>query len=132
MNPVRNAEKDNQEIHGMLRRYNRRFMKEFRDYSYHIEEEGRLIAGIVAQSTFDTLEVEFLIVDDAYRGRGLGTELLSLAEAQARADGLRRVLVNTYSFQAPRFYEKLGYRKLFEISPCFAAYAQFYFVKELC
>lgn len=128
---VPSTENDNDAIHEMLRAYNRRFMSGFKDYSCHIADAGKIVAGIVAGSVFDTLEVEFLFVDEKYRGRGLGKRLIAHVEELAARDGLKRVLLNTYSFQAPDFYRALGYRQLIEISPCFGDFSQYYFMKQL-
>ncbi|NCE63127.1 GNAT family N-acetyltransferase [Pseudoflavonifractor sp. 524-17] len=118
-------------LHKKLQQYNANYMTGFKDYSLHIEEDGAVVAGIVAGSVGDTLEVEFLFVDDAVRGRHLGAALLSEAEHRAKADGIKRVLLNTYSFQAPGFYRKMGYHQLFALHPCFDSYSQHFFIKEL-
>ena len=47
------------------------------------------------------------------RGSGLGTALLDAFEAETRKRGARRVFVTSFTFQAPRFYEKHGYREIF-------------------
>lgn len=124
-------ERDNQYIHQQLRRYNRQFMRDFKDYSFHIKQDGQIVAGIVAASTMDTLEVEFLFVEESCRGQGLGRLLLEQAENLARQDGCKRVLLNTYSFQAPSFYRRMGYELLAQQNPCFGAYSQYYFTKNL-
>lgn len=126
-----NVQGDNDRIHQKLRQYNRKFIHNFKDYSFHIEQDGVMVAGIVASSTMDTLEVEFLFVEEAYRGRGLGQQLLEHVEKLARQEGLRRILLNTYSFQAPGFYQKLGYQQIAEIAPCFGDFCQYFFVREL-
>ena len=90
-----------------------------------------IVAGIVAASTMDTLEVEFLFVEESCRGQGLGRLLLEQAENLARQDGCKRVLLNTYSFQAPGFYRRMGYELLAQQNPCFGAYSQYYFTKNL-
>lgn len=128
---LRSTEQDNAYIHAQLRAYNRNYMSNFQEYNYHIEQDGKIIAGIVAQSTFDTLEVEFLYVEEAYRKQDLGTKLLQHAEHAAQMRGLNRILVNSYSFQAPAFYKKLGYTELFKIDPCFGEFSQSYFIKML-
>lgn len=64
------SEQDNRYIHQQLRRYNRQFMRDFKDYSFHIKQDGQIVAGIVAASTMDTLEVEFLFVEESAAGRG--------------------------------------------------------------
>ena len=90
-----------------------------------------LVAGIVAEAVFDTVEVEFLCVKENCRGKGYGRALLRYVEEQAKKDGRKRILLNTYSFQAPEFYRSLGYEELLRIDPCFKEYKQYYFHKKL-
>jgi N-acetylglutamate synthase-like GNAT family acetyltransferase len=52
-------------------------------------------------------------VRDACRGRGAGARLLTAFEQQARARGCTHVFVTSFTFQAPAFYEKAGYREIF-------------------
>ncbi|MDO5415603.1 MAG: GNAT family N-acetyltransferase [Lachnospiraceae bacterium] len=125
------SEADSAYIHDRLREYNARYMHDFADYNFHIEENGKIIAGIVAGSLADTLEVEFLYVDESCRGRGLGSRLLTHVERIAGEKGLKRILLNTYSFQAPEFYKKMGYTEQLCIKPAFDEYTQSYFMKEL-
>lgn len=127
----RSSKEESEQVHQLLRGYNRQFWRGLHDYDFHIKEEGRIVAGIVARSCFETLEVEFLFVDEGYRRRGYGHKLLRHVEEAARADGLKQVLLNTYSFQAPGFYEKEGYSLLFCIENAFGEYGQWFFRKEL-
>ena len=55
------------------------------------------------------LRVEFLWVDDAFRGAGVGSKLLAEAEARARELGAKNVGLETFEWQAPGFYRKQGY-----------------------
>ena len=129
MEIIENTEQNNEMVHSMIRQHIAKFMTEFQDYSYHIEEEGELVAGIVAEAVFDTVEVEFLCVKESCRGKGYGRALLQYVEEQAENDGRKRILLNTYSFQAPEFYRSLGYEELLCVDPCFKEYKQYY--KEL-
>jgi predicted N-acetyltransferase YhbS len=47
------------------------------------------------------------------RGSGLGSRLVADFEAEARRRGSTHVFVTSFTFQAPQFYERLGYRRLF-------------------
>lgn len=131
MEIIASSEAQKEYVHKRLQAYNAQYMKEFADFSFHIEQDGAIAAGIVAESVGDTLEVEFLFVEEACRGRGLGRALLERAEAEARKRGLRRVVLNTYSFQAPGFYPKMGYREVLKLDPAFDGFSQSYFCKEL-
>ncbi len=70
-----NTEQDNETVHSMIRQHNAKFMTEFQDYSYHIEENG---------DVFDTVEVEFLCVKETCRGKGYGRTLLEYVEDRAK------------------------------------------------
>lgn len=124
------SEADSKRVHKMLMDYNRRYMHDMEDYNFHIEENGEIIAGIVAWSVSDTLEVEYLRVADNHRREGLGTQLLDHVEKLAREKGFKRIRLNTLSFQAPEFYPKHGFKKQFE-SPAFDDYTHIYFIKDL-
>lgn len=45
-----------------------------------------------------------------WRSRGIGRELLQAAEQEAERRGCVVVILDTHSFQAPAFYQKLGYQ----------------------
>lgn len=53
--------------------------------------------------------IQHLWIAEDLRGGGLGALLLGRAEAAARERGCRAVWLDTFSFQAPGFYKKLGY-----------------------
>ncbi|GGE96410.1 GNAT family N-acetyltransferase [Sphingomonas prati] len=73
------------------------------------DEQGETIGGLWGKTGYDWLFVEYLVVPDALRGQGVGTELMQQAEAIARDRGCIGVWLDTFDFQARGFYEKLGY-----------------------
>jgi ribosomal protein S18 acetylase RimI-like enzyme len=50
-------------------------------------------------------------VSEGLRGRGVGRELMAQAEALAHERDCHSAWLDTFSFQAPGFYEKLGYQE---------------------
>ncbi len=73
------------------------------------DEDGRAVGGLWGRTIYDWLAIELLVVPEALRGQGLGTSLLARAEQEARARGCIGAWLDTFSFQARGFYEKLGY-----------------------
>ena len=121
----------NEKVHQMLQEYNAQFMEDSGDYSFYVEEDSKIAAGIVASAVFDTVEIDYLCVSEEYRGHGYGEQLFNKVEKEAAAKQIKRIILNTYSFQAPAFYKKMGYKQLLKIAPAFKDYDQYYFIKEL-
>ena len=73
------------------------------------EEDGSLAAGLYSYAWGGVCQVELLWVDESRRGEGLGTRLMQTVEEEARRIGCTMIFLDTFSYQAPRFYEKLGF-----------------------
>lgn len=73
------------------------------------DEERQIVAGLIAELWGGCLELRYLWVRDDLRHHGYGTRLLAAAEAEACTRGCIQAVVDTFSFQAPAFYEKHGY-----------------------
>ena len=95
------------------------------------DAKGRLLGGLVLQSYWRESYVELLWMSARTRGLGLGSELLKRAESLARRRGSRLIHLNTYSFQAPGFYEKLGYRRFGGMSGSPQGHRRYFYVKRL-
>lgn len=87
------------------------------------EHEGRLVGVIEVESEVwrNTALVWALFVDQAWRGQGIGSKLLGMAEKWAARKKFRAVVLETQSNNIPaiRFYEKHGY--------AIAGYDQFFY-----
>lgn len=119
-------------IHRRLREYNSKYITDYEELSYCIEnEKSECIAGIVASRDMDCITIDYLFVDDTYRKNGYGSKLLTYLETQAIRLGVKRIILNTFDFQAPAFYKKNGYQLFGKIEPCFSNYGQYFFKKEL-
>jgi GNAT superfamily N-acetyltransferase len=75
-----------------------------------VRDNGRVVAGISGWTWGDCCEFQSLWVAPALRGRGLATELIEAAHAEAAARGCTRTVHFTYDFQARELYERTGYQ----------------------
>lgn len=70
---------------------------------------GRVAGGLVGDTYVGWLQVHALWIGEALRGQGIGRDILRAAEEEALRRGCNQVFLETLSFQALAFYEKLGY-----------------------
>lgn len=75
-----------------------------------LDEAGGCVGGVIAGTRWEWLEVSLVWLAEEARGQDWGTRLMEAAEAEAHRRGCRWSRLNTFSFQARGFYEKLGYR----------------------
>ena len=123
-----------QEIGDLIRSYNRsnREAAESEPLNIYVEDDsGELMAGLVAETFGNWLEIEYLFVKEGLRGQGIGSQLLQQAESEAKKRNCRFAFVNTYQFQAPAFYQKHGYQEVFTMKDYPYTGQRHYYQKEL-
>ncbi|OED45108.1 hypothetical protein ACH42_05755 [Endozoicomonas sp. (ex Bugula neritina AB1)] len=106
------SEEDIEVICNGLNDYNKKEFKgaEERKLAFYLKDKSRsIIGGLTAKTAFSIIYVKYFWVSEAVRGKGYGTELLNELEQYATQHGVERILLDTYSFQAPLFYEKSGF-----------------------
>ena len=74
-----------------------------------IKDRDTLIGGLSGDILFNWFYVSRLAVAPESRDEGHGRKLMEEAERVARERGCAGIWLNTYSFQAPDFYRKLGF-----------------------
>jgi GNAT superfamily N-acetyltransferase len=79
------------------------------DLAIFVRDDGQVVAGISGWTWGDCCELQSLWVAPGLRGRGLATQLLAAAEAEAAARGCTQTVHFTYAFQARALYERNGY-----------------------
>lgn len=73
------------------------------------DKEEKILGGITGTIFWYNLHIEFLWVDESLRGKGYGKQLLDNIEETARENRCKLIQLDTFSFQAPNFYQKYGY-----------------------
>ena len=90
-----------------------------------------VMGGLLAAVWGGVLFIRILWVSEALRGRGFGRRLMEMAERRAMERGCRHIFVDTFSFQAPGFYEKLGYQIYAKAEDWPLGHAHHFFRKDL-
>jgi N-acetylglutamate synthase-like GNAT family acetyltransferase len=70
---------------------------------------GVVVGGALARWWGQCCELLQVWVHEGHRNAGLGRRVVQTVEVEARARGCQLLYLDTFSFQAPGFYEKLGY-----------------------
>lgn len=91
---------------------------------------GQVVGGLWGNIWHDFLFVEFLATGAA-RGHGLGRAVMQLAEAEALRRGCTGIWLDTFSFQAPGFYAKLGFTECGRIADYMPGQDRIFLVKRL-
>jgi GNAT superfamily N-acetyltransferase len=73
-------------------------------------DNAAVIGGLWGRTSWSFLYIELLYVPDPLRGQGFGSRLLRQAEEEALRRGCRGAWLDTFSFQAPGFYRRRGYK----------------------
>lgn len=93
--------------------------------------KGKLLGGLIMQSYWRETYIELLWLSDRARGAGTGAKLIAEAERRAHRYGSHLIHLNTYSFQAPGFYERQGYRRFGALSGSPRGRRRYFYMKQL-
>ena len=100
--------------------------------NYVIKENDQIISGINTWLYhWGILYIDVLFVEEAYRGKNLGSLLLKHVEDEARSLGASLSHLDTFDFQAKDFYLKQGYEVFGILEDCPPQHKRFYLKKVL-
>jgi ribosomal protein S18 acetylase RimI-like enzyme len=96
------------------------------------DADGAVVGGLIGETQFAWLKVSIVAVAEHARGQGVGRRLMELGENEAIARGCRHVYLDTMDYQAPGFYQKLGYTVAAKLDDWDShGHTRYYFTKEL-
>lgn len=81
------------------------------------DEQDAIVGGLWGHHGYGFLFIELLCAGPD-RHAGIGTALMARAEAECRRLGLVGIWLDTWTFQAPDFYRRLGFTECGRI-PCY-------------
>jgi ribosomal protein S18 acetylase RimI-like enzyme len=76
------------------------------------DTDGELVAGLSGWTWGTCAGVAMVWVREDCRKQGWGDRMMAAAEEEARSRGCRQLLVSSFTFQAPGFYERRGYTEI--------------------
>jgi GNAT superfamily N-acetyltransferase len=95
------------------------------------DENGEVLGGLLGDIWAAWLHVRTLAVAAPVRGYGFGKELMKRAETYAIERGCTDAYLDTFSFEARPFYEKLGYRVFGTLENHPVGYQHYFMTKKL-
>ncbi len=94
------------------------------------DAKAKIAGGLWGYAWHGFLFVELLALGPA-RGGGLGREVMAMAEAEARRLGCAGIWLDTFTFQAPGFYARLGFEEAGRITGHPPGHDRIFLVKRL-
>jgi ribosomal protein S18 acetylase RimI-like enzyme len=95
------------------------------------DEHNTIKAGILTKIYLKSMYVELLWVSPEMRKERFGTKLLTMAEEYAQKNDCTFIALDTFSFQALGFYEKLNYSVFAELDDYPDGIKRYYLKKKL-
>jgi GNAT superfamily N-acetyltransferase len=90
-----------------------------------------VVGGLYGTTWMSYLQVNLLFVPEKMRRAGIGRKLIMEAEAEAVRRGCSAATLDTFSFQARGFYERLGYSVFGTLHDYPPGHSRFFLTKQL-
>ncbi|WP_262297960.1 GNAT family N-acetyltransferase [Microvirga sesbaniae] len=89
------------------------------------------VGGLCGRMNGGWLAIELLFVPAAFRGMGLATRLIAMAEDEARSKGCHSAWIDTLNPRALELYRRLGYEIFGELENYPVGGSRFFLQKKL-
>ena len=93
--------------------------------------DQEIVGGLLGETYWEWFYVDLIWVKVELRGQGYGKQLMEISEAEARRRGAKNAYLDTFSFQAPGFYEGLGYEIFGELDDYPPGHRRYFMKKKL-
>ena len=94
-------------------------------------ETGAFVGGLLGFTHWNHFFVSALYVHQQFRKEGIGRELMKRAEALALEQGCDVIYLDSFDYQAPEFYEKLGFKVFGKLEDYPPGHQRFYLMKRI-
>ena len=94
-------------------------------------QTGEIIGGLHGRSEFGLVYVAWFFLPENWRGAGIGSRVLAMAEEEGKRRGCTRIALTTLSIETPGFYQKQGCNVAATIDCEPPGLARYYIMKKL-
>jgi ribosomal protein S18 acetylase RimI-like enzyme len=92
-------------------------------------QNEKMVGVIVLRYFWGQMHIRNLVIEKEWRGKGIGRKLMFHALKYAKENNCQFAFVETMNFQAPEFYQKLGFEIDF-IRHGYSENTSFYYLKK--
>jgi ribosomal protein S18 acetylase RimI-like enzyme len=89
------------------------------------------VGGLCGRTAGGWLAIELIFVPETFRGMGLATQLITMAEEEAKRRDCRSAWLDTMNPQALTLYRRLGYEVFGELKDYPVGFSRFFLQKKL-
>lgn len=101
-------------------------------YSVLLKDSDNRLQGIITVTfLWNGMHIDSLWVDESLRHQGWGNKLLKMAEEEGKKRGCTISYTDTFTWQAPIFYEKMGYKSYGKLENFPVGNSLIYYCKNL-
>ena len=95
------------------------------------DAEGEVLGGVIGVTFWNWLFINLMWLPEGLRSKGYGHRLLEMAEEEGRKRGAQYAYLDTFSFQAPGFYQKFGYQEFGKLDDFPPGHTRYFMKKNL-
>ncbi|VVN36767.1 Acetyltransferase [Pseudomonas fluorescens] len=95
------------------------------------DDHDVVLGGLYGRFFYQWMFIELLSVPEQARGQGMGSQLMQMAEDLAREKHCLGIWLDTFDFQAPDFYRKLGFSAVGQIDDYPPGHQRYFMQKRL-
>ncbi|MEA5602040.1 GNAT family N-acetyltransferase [Nostoc sp. UHCC 0252] len=106
------TQQDRMTVIQMIRQFNQNFfpLSKWQPVAvFARDESGLIVGGVMGEIGCNWLYIRVLVVQEGLRGKGIGSNILKIAEKEGQKQNCVGVHLETLDFQAKEFYESQGY-----------------------
>ncbi|MDO5556501.1 MAG: GNAT family N-acetyltransferase [Clostridia bacterium] len=100
-------------------------------FGFYVTKDEEIIGGIVVYEKMQWIQVDTLFVDEKYRNKKLGSQLIAKLIEYCKSNNLIGIHLTTLDFQAKGFYEKQNFTLIAEIKDWPKGITRYEFIKYI-